>query len=97
LLCVKTKSGAHKQLTFYFQMRKYFSRHLHSSLISMTQRYPNFFQLLYNVKPGSSNKSFGLEVARLAGFPAEVMDDAKLFLAQAEMPLLRGGKQVSVL
>ena len=35
LLCVKTKSGAHKQLTFYFQMRKYFCRHLHSSLSSM--------------------------------------------------------------
>ncbi len=25
LLCVKTKTGAHKQLTFYFQMRKYFA------------------------------------------------------------------------
>jgi hypothetical protein len=37
LLGVKTKSGAHKQLTFYFQMRKYFCRHLHSSLISMTK------------------------------------------------------------
>jgi hypothetical protein len=35
LLCVKSKSGAHKQLTFYFQMWKYFCRHLHSSLISM--------------------------------------------------------------
>ncbi len=32
---VKTKSGAHKQLTFYFQIRKHFCRHLHSSLISM--------------------------------------------------------------
>ncbi len=31
----QTKSGAHKQLTFYFQMWKYFCRHLHSSLISM--------------------------------------------------------------
>ncbi len=41
LLCVKTKSGAHKQLTFYFQMRKYFCRHLHSSLISMARpRHP---------------------------------------------------------
>jgi hypothetical protein len=39
LLCVKTKSGAHKQLTFYFQMRKYFCRHLHSSLISMPNRH----------------------------------------------------------
>jgi len=35
LLCVKTKSRAHKQLTFYFQMWKYFCRHLQSSLISM--------------------------------------------------------------
>jgi hypothetical protein len=35
LLCVKMKSGAHKQLTFLFQLRKYFCRHLHSSLISM--------------------------------------------------------------
>ena len=49
-------------------------------------------QLLYNVRPGSSNKSFGLEVARLAGFPSEVMNDAKVFLSQAEMPLLRGGR-----
>jgi hypothetical protein len=38
LLCIKTKSGAHKQLTFYFQMWKYFCRHLHSSLISMVKR-----------------------------------------------------------
>jgi hypothetical protein len=35
LLCVKAKSGAHKQLTFYFQMWKYFCWHLHSSLISL--------------------------------------------------------------
>jgi DNA mismatch repair ATPase MutS len=52
----------------------------------------SLLQLLYNVKPGSSNKSFGLEVARLAGFPAEVIGDAKRFLEQAEMPLLRGGR-----
>jgi hypothetical protein len=37
LLCVKTKSMAHKQLTFYFQMWKYFCRHLHPSLISMAR------------------------------------------------------------
>jgi len=44
LLCVKTKSGAHKQLTFYFQMWKYFCRHLHSSLISMVWTYSSFNQ-----------------------------------------------------
>ncbi len=37
LLFVKIKSGAHKQLIFYFQMRKYFCRYLHSSSISMVQ------------------------------------------------------------
>ncbi len=36
LLCVKTKSGAHKQPTYNFQMRKHFCSHLHSSLISMS-------------------------------------------------------------
>jgi hypothetical protein len=35
LLCVKTKSGARKQLTFYCQISKYFCRHLHSSLFFM--------------------------------------------------------------
>ena len=47
------------------------------------------FTLLYNVKPGSSNKSFGIEVAKLAGFPQEVVDNAQKFLMQAEMPKLR--------
>ena len=47
------------------------------------------FTLLYNVKGGSSNKSFGIEVAKLAGFPAEVVDNAQRFLLQAEMPRLR--------
>ena len=55
----------------------------------------NEFTLLYNVKPGGSNKSFGLEVARLAGFPPEVIDDAKKFLLNAEMPLLRGSAGLS--
>ena len=39
---------------------------------------------MYQVREGSSNKSFGLEVARLAGFPQEVLNDAKSFLDQTE-------------
>jgi hypothetical protein len=41
----ENKSRAHKQLTVYFQMRKYFCRHLHSSLISMV--WCRYAQCLY--------------------------------------------------
>ena len=51
------------------------------------------FTLLYKVKPGGSSKSFGIEVAKLAGFPDDVIADAKMFLNQAEMPLLRMSKE----
>ena len=51
------------------------------------------FTLLYKVKPGGSSKSFGIEVAKLAGFPDDVIADAKMYLNQAEMPLLRMSKE----
>lgn len=53
----------------------------------------NEFTLLYKLKPGGSNKSFGIEVAKLAGFPDDVIKDAKMFLNQAEMPLMRMKKE----
>ncbi len=55
LLCLKTKSGAHKQLTFYFQMWKYFCRHLHSSLISMGQGRRSFAAILQVLEPSFCN------------------------------------------
>ena len=45
--------------------------------------------MLYNVKQGSSNKSFGVEVARLAGFPAKVLSDANKFLDKEEISVLK--------
>ena len=35
------------------------------------------FTLLYNIKPGVSKKSFGINVANLAGFPPEVVANAE--------------------
>ena len=52
LLCIKTKSGAHKQLTFYFQIWKYFCRHLHSSLISMASTDCPFGQMFFGEETG---------------------------------------------
>ncbi|XP_040077010.2 DNA mismatch repair protein Msh2 [Ixodes scapularis] len=42
------------------------------------------FTLLYKVKPGVCNKSFGVEVAELTHFPEHVIKDARQVLAQLE-------------
>lgn len=42
------------------------------------------FTLLYKVKPGVCNKSFGIEVAKLAKFPDHVVQDARDKLAEFE-------------
>jgi hypothetical protein len=47
-LCFVSKTiVGHKQLTFYFQMRKYFCQHLHSSLISMVSL--SVMKLVYEI------------------------------------------------
>lgn len=40
---------------------------------------------LHKIVPGKSNKSYGIEVARLAGFPRDVLDRAKAILKEIEM------------
>ncbi len=39
---------------------------------------------LYNIEPGAASKSYGIEVARLAGLPAAVIERAKRVLRQHE-------------
>ena len=39
---------------------------------------------LHNIEPGAANKSYGIEVARLAGLPAAVIERAKHVLKQHE-------------
>ncbi len=36
--------------------------------------------------PGGADKSYGIQVARLAGLPKEILDRAKEILAQLEKP-----------
>ena len=60
--------------------------------------------LLHQVRPGAASRSFGVQVARLAGVPAEVLARARAVLASLErtqlpapaadtpqMPLFGGG------
>lgn len=39
---------------------------------------------LYSVKPGPANQSYGLQVAKLAGIPEDVIDDARQKLTELE-------------
>jgi DNA mismatch repair protein MutS len=66
--------------------------------------YGDRFVLLHQVRPGAASRSFGVQVARLAGVPAEVLARARAVLASLErtqlpapaadtpqMPLFGGG------
>ena len=44
----------------------------------------NQFTLLYSIKPGVCKKSFGVEVAKLAGFPEKVLGRAREYLKTSE-------------
>jgi DNA mismatch repair protein MutS len=45
---------------------------------------------LHKVKPGGTNRSYGIQVARLAGLPYQVIDRAKVILAKIEEENLIG-------
>jgi DNA mismatch repair protein MutS len=45
---------------------------------------PNGIVFLYNIEPGAASKSYGIEVARLAGLPVAVIERAKHVLRQHE-------------
>src|SRR5260370_23500119 len=40
--------------------------------------------LLHTIEPGAASKSYGIEVAKLAGLPSQVIDRAKHVLRQHE-------------
>jgi DNA mismatch repair protein MutS len=45
---------------------------------------PSGIVFLHNIEPGAANKSYGIEVARLAGLPTAVVERAKHILRQHE-------------
>lgn len=40
--------------------------------------------MLYQLRPGACDQSFGVHVARMAGMPREVADEAERYLAQLQ-------------
>ncbi|RUO34751.1 DNA mismatch repair protein MutS [Aliidiomarina soli] len=49
---------------------------------------------LHHVRDGAANRSFGLQVARLAGVPHEVIRNAKVKLSELEKSAARNDKQI---
>ncbi len=50
----------------------------------LVREYQEDIVFLHKIAPGSADKSYGIHVARLAGVPAEVLDRAKIVLAELE-------------
>ena len=51
---------------------------------------------LYKVLPGATNQSYGIEVAKLAGIPQEVVDRAKEILYKLESKNLKEKKELTI-
>lgn len=51
---------------------------------------------LYKVLPGVTNQSYGIEVAKLAGIPQEVVDRAKEILYKLESKTLKENKELNL-
>ena len=52
--------------------------------------------MLYQVQPGPANRSFGIEVARMAGLPAATIERARLKLAELESSRVLAAPQATI-
>jgi DNA mismatch repair protein MutS len=52
---------------------------------------------LHEVREGAADRSYGVQVARLAGLPASVIDRAKVVLEALEKGEREGGKQATLI
>jgi DNA mismatch repair protein MutS len=55
-----------------------------SNLRVAVKESPSGIAFLHSIEPGAASKSYGIDVARLAGLPASVIDRARRVLAQHE-------------
>ena len=84
--------------THYYELTKY------SSLFPTVQnvkldavKMDDKIVFLHNVKNGSTNKSFGLEVAKLAGVPKSVVDYAQKIVYQTESHQSSSNKKINLI
>ncbi|WP_257305277.1 DNA mismatch repair protein MutS [Geothrix campi] len=79
------KSGAPRTLfaTHYFEMTKLADDSRIQNLHVEVQEWEEQLHFLHRVAPGPADRSYGIQVARLAGLPKAVIQKAQRLLAQA--------------
>jgi DNA mismatch repair protein MutS len=79
------KSGAPRTLfaTHYFEMTKLAEDSRIQNLHVEVQEWEEQLHFLHRVAPGPADRSYGIQVARLAGLPKSVIQKAQRLLAQA--------------
>jgi DNA mismatch repair protein MutS len=76
--------------THYFELTHLPEEFSHVVNVHLTAReYKNDIVFLYKVQPGPASQSYGLQVAKLAGIPLSVIDQAKHKLKQLEQQAYR--------
>jgi DNA mismatch repair protein MutS len=88
--------------------RTLFATHFHE-LTQLARRLPRLFNLtmrvtewnhqlvfLHEVAPGSADRSYGIQVAKLAGLPAGVVERARTILAKLEASNRSGGASAAI-
>ncbi|MCX8097827.1 MAG: DNA mismatch repair protein MutS [Casimicrobiaceae bacterium] len=83
--------------THYFELTQLVAAYpqcanVHVSVIERGER----IVFLHEVKPGPANRSYGLEVAKLAGLPAEVVRDARRELERLEQHFAKNNPQMDL-
>ena len=71
--------------THYFELTRLADQHSGIQNVHLAaQEHASGIAFLHEVQPGPANQSYGLQVAKLAGIPAEVMASASAHLASLE-------------
>ena len=77
--------------THYFELTALHEQLPATSNVHLTARkYEDRIIFMYSVSEGPASQSYGLQVARLAGVPAEVIEEAQQKLRQLEENEIRG-------
>jgi DNA mismatch repair protein MutS len=83
--------------THYFELTEFPTRHAHAQNIHLgATQSSSGIAFLHKIEPGPANQSYGIQVAKLAGIPLSVLNQARQVLEQLEHEALNQTSQVDL-